>query len=110
MCTLCGLTAPYQSNPPNNPSARFAYERTLHEMAIIIIIKLRVDIHIYIYPLAYYSDAAPFSVQAPPSPPPSFLPPMSSRPTSRSLSSFTMVYREMRAKLLPPILVYQRCL
>lgn len=29
-------------------------------------------------------------------------------PASRALSSFTTVYREMRAKLLPPILVYLR--
>lgn len=32
------------------------------------------------------------------------------RAASRSLSGFTMVYREMRAKLLPPILVYLRTL
>lgn len=32
------------------------------------------------------------------------------RAAFRSLSSFTTVYREMRAKLLPPILVYLRTL
>jgi len=55
------------------------------------------QIVIYIYTSIYYSDVLLFHY----APDDLYL-----RITSRSLFSFTTVYREMRAKLLPPILVY----
>lgn len=74
---------------------RFAYE---HLTVVIIIIIKPVGIYTPLPIILARSSFHPVWIYRYP------------RITSYSLSSFTTFYREMRAKLLPTILVYLRCL